>query len=74
MLLNYYLLVYLLVGGADCLYGNTTYQSGDSFLDKDGCNTCFCSNGQVGCTLMYCPPEGKCVQMIESRNEVIKCS
>ena len=34
--------------------GSTVLAYGESF--NDGCNTCWCSNGQVvGCTYMYCP-------------------
>lgn len=40
---------------AACTYGGVTYQDGDSFPAADGCNTCTCDNGSVGCTEIGCP-------------------
>lgn len=41
-----------------CEYGGKTYQEGDSFPDKDNCNTCRCTtSGEVACTLMDCGDE-----------------
>ncbi len=37
-----------------CTVGGVDYPSGSSFPSEDGCNTCFCDNGQVGCTLILC--------------------
>ncbi|XP_053407834.1 uncharacterized protein LOC123546327 isoform X2 [Mercenaria mercenaria] len=39
-----------------CYYDGKIYENGDSFMDKDDCNRCFCSRGSIGCTEMYCPP------------------
>ncbi len=40
-----------------CDYENETYQDGDKFPDKDGCNTCTCTNGEIACTEIYCYEE-----------------
>jgi len=37
-----------------CTYNNKTYNEGESFQATDGCNTCGCENGQVGCTFIAC--------------------
>jgi hypothetical protein len=42
------------VPNVGCEYNGETYQEGESFDSIDGCNSCFCSNGQVGCTKMAC--------------------
>ncbi|KAL4228641.1 hypothetical protein ACF0H5_011687 [Mactra antiquata] len=39
-----------------CYYKKRWYDHGQSF--KDSCNTCFCNNGNVGCTKKMCPPAG----------------
>jgi len=35
-----------------CIYNGKNYKSGESFPAADGYNTCFCRNGEVGCTLI----------------------
>lgn len=40
-----------------CSYNGKTYKDGEKFPAKDGCNTCTCSNGSVGCTEKACPPK-----------------
>ncbi|MDX1503031.1 MAG: hypothetical protein R3325_11785 [Thermoanaerobaculia bacterium] len=42
---------------AACEYDGQPYQVGDTFPAGDGCNTCFCAESFVGCTLMLCPPK-----------------
>lgn len=44
-----------------CLYEDQSYELGESFKDKDDCNTCTCSLSEEGtvsifCTLMACIP------------------
>lgn len=48
-----------------CTYDGKTYNDGDSFEATDGCNSCFCNNGAVSCTEMYCEeetPEGETIE------------
>ena len=40
----------------ECYYDGEVRASGASFNATDNCNTCQCNNGQITCTLMYCPP------------------
>lgn len=42
--------------GQSCTYEGETYLSGDRFPAQDGCNSCFCEDGSVGCTEMGCDP------------------
>lgn len=42
-----------------CVYYGKTYKEGASFPSTDGCNTCKCSKGGVGCTEKACAPQ-KC--------------
>ncbi len=42
--------------GRTCNYEGTTYALGQSFKDKDDCNTCTCTESGVACTLMLCVP------------------
>lgn len=37
-----------------CQYNGRIYKSGESFPAEDGCNSCSCNNGNIGCTLMAC--------------------
>jgi len=37
-----------------CLYEGERHKDGASFAASDGCNTCSCDNGAVGCTLIGC--------------------
>ncbi|HYQ04795.1 MAG TPA: hypothetical protein VER96_39240 [Polyangiaceae bacterium] len=37
-----------------CVYDGKTYPDGARFPDTDGCNSCFCQSGSVGCTLVDC--------------------
>jgi hypothetical protein len=51
------------VGGSgtklrDCQVDGITYKSGDSFKAPDGCNTCSCDDGEIGCTLKACVGDG----------------
>jgi hypothetical protein len=48
-------------GGAACVRNGETYRPGSSVPSGD-CNSCFCSEtGQIGCTLIACPPDaGTC--------------
>src|SRR5688500_2199544 len=43
-------------GGKSCNVGGKTYQDGASFPSSDGCNSCSCNDGAVGCTLLACEP------------------
>ena len=41
--------------GGSCSYDNSTYQAGESFPSKDGCNSCSCTDaGGVICTQRAC--------------------
>ncbi|CAI8024290.1 hypothetical protein GBAR_LOCUS14117 [Geodia barretti] len=46
-------LLFTTLGG--CLYEGIVYENGASFPAADGCNTCTCSDGMVGCTEIACP-------------------
>jgi len=48
-----------------CVYNNITYNDGDKFEAIDGCNSCFCSDGQVSCTEMYCIKNGESEEVDE---------
>lgn len=52
--------------GSDCTYEGKTYQDGDTFKAKDGCNDCTCKSGSVSCTergcVKTCDYEGKTYQ------------
>jgi hypothetical protein len=37
-----------------CVLDGETYRDGQSVPSQDGCNTCFCSDGQVACTAVDC--------------------
>lgn len=37
-----------------CSVGGRTFQSGQSWPDADGCNTCTCNRGSVSCTEIAC--------------------
>jgi hypothetical protein len=41
-------------GTPSCTHNGRTYAEGEKFRAGDGCNTCQCSNGGVGCTDMAC--------------------
>jgi hypothetical protein len=47
-------------GGSDrralCEYDGQFYDDGESFPASDGCNTCSCDDGAVGCTELGCNP------------------
>jgi len=43
-----------------CNYEGNTYNEGDSFPCKDGCNSCSCSSGQVSCTKNTCVSKTCC--------------
>ncbi|CAH1790057.1 unnamed protein product, partial [Owenia fusiformis] len=38
----------------DCSHNGKTYKHGSNFPRGDGCNTCFCTDGVVGCTEAFC--------------------
>ncbi|XP_062513342.1 kielin/chordin-like protein [Corticium candelabrum] len=38
----------------DCVYDGTTYINGASFLDSEGCNTCYCNDDHIACTEKLC--------------------
>ena len=40
--------------GGTCSYNGQTYQDGETFPSTDGCNTCECDDGNVGCTEKAC--------------------
>ena len=43
--------------GASCMYEGTLHKAGESFPDRDGCNTCSCGeDGSVACTERACAP------------------
>lgn len=37
-----------------CTYNGVKYANGEGFTAVDGCNSCSCQNGQVGCTMIAC--------------------
>lgn len=37
-----------------CQYAGQEHAEGDKFPSNDGCNTCWCRNGQIECTLIAC--------------------
>jgi hypothetical protein len=37
-----------------CDFNGEFYENGTSFPAPDGCNTCFCFNGQISCTEIFC--------------------
>jgi hypothetical protein len=39
-----------------CRYAGTQYDDGESFPAMDGCNSCSCDDGNVGCTEIGCDP------------------
>jgi hypothetical protein len=41
-------------GGAECVYGGAEQPHGAQFLADDGCNTCFCADGTVLCSMAIC--------------------
>lgn len=41
-------------GNGSCFYEGKTYADGARFPASDGCNTCSCNAGVVGCTLLGC--------------------
>jgi hypothetical protein len=41
-------------GAQSCGYGGKTYVSGATFPSSDGCNSCGCTDGSVGCTTRAC--------------------
>lgn len=43
-----------------CVYEGRVYASGTSFPSSDGCNTCYCDAGDIGCTLVDCPSRETC--------------
>jgi len=55
--MQHFLICALLLGcvvAQQCTYNGTTYNEGDGFPSKDGCNNCACVRGSVMCTLMAC--------------------
>jgi hypothetical protein len=42
----------ILISGKRCVYKGSVYRDGQTF--KDDCNTCTCTNGNVGCTKKGC--------------------
>lgn len=40
-----------------CEYNGWGYSNGEKYKSEDGCNTCFCSNGETICTEMACTNE-----------------
>jgi len=40
--------------GTSCAYQGKTYADGAKFPASDGCNSCACQAGMVGCTLLAC--------------------
>jgi hypothetical protein len=45
-------------GAGTCTYRGMTYALGDTFPEGDGCNSCSCTNEGVGCTIIFCGPDG----------------
>ena len=48
-----------------CVYEGEGHWNGTSFPSSDGCSTCYCNEGVVGCTLTDCPPEEPCDAFLE---------
>jgi hypothetical protein len=61
--------------GASCTYDGETYEDGESFPDRDGCNNCHCDDGDVGCTLLGCldPCEGFASDYAAALDEAKSC-
>jgi hypothetical protein len=53
------------------MYGGQTYDDGTSFPAADGCNTCTCMNGSIGCTLIGCPPQDDCDSLSEAYQDAL---
>ena len=47
-----------LFSDSHCMYNNSVHKTGESFNSTDGCNTCFCYHGYIGCTERACAPIG----------------
>lgn len=45
-----------------CEYNGWAYADGETYKSIDGCNTCFCSDGETVCTEMACVDENNPVQ------------
>src|SRR5690606_29022472 len=43
-------------GGASCEAGGQTFPDGAEVPSGDSCNTCSCSDGNIGCTRVGCEP------------------
>jgi hypothetical protein len=41
-------------GGGSCVQNGQTYADGDQIPADDGCNSCFCEDGTISCTLVDC--------------------
>jgi hypothetical protein len=50
-------------GGQPCTWDGVVYPHGSSFPSPDGCNTCFCDDASVSCTLVDCPPPERCDEL-----------
>ncbi|XP_070566740.1 von Willebrand factor C and EGF domain-containing protein-like [Ptychodera flava] len=52
----------------DCYSGDKIYSQRSRWKADDGCNTCFCRNGRIICTLNDCaPPKSGCHSRIDGR-------
>lgn len=65
------------VGGSgsmprDCQLGGDTYAHGTSFQAPDGCNTCSCDDGEIGCTEIGCNPVDQCSSISESYQALLE--
>jgi hypothetical protein len=47
------------------------YANGVSFPASDGCNTCFCSDGEVACTLIDCPLPSECDRLSSAYQDAL---
>ncbi|MCK6509888.1 hypothetical protein L6R29_07990 [Myxococcota bacterium] len=58
-----------------CSHLGHAYADGSTFPKGDGCNTCTCTNGKVGCTEKACPPPQECggIQGAVCQNKAEMC-
>ncbi|PIN90657.1 hypothetical protein COU57_02890 [Candidatus Pacearchaeota archaeon CG10_big_fil_rev_8_21_14_0_10_32_14] len=52
-----------------CSYGESSYNMGDKWTAKDGCNTCHCfENGRVTCTKINCAVDSKNINSVDNKS------
>jgi len=56
----------------DCQLDGHTYKDGESFPASDGCNTCHCDEGDIGCTQIACGLGDQCSSLASSYQALIE--